>query len=86
MNDPRFEDFDYNTPVKDGDHNAHLVKYFVDKAEKQYEIPHRLGRIPTRCQVVKSDTIMLMEVESMDRDRALITFFENQSNIILRFE
>ena len=86
LNNPQFEDFDYNLPVKDGDFNSHLVKYYVDQAEVDYDISHGLGRIPTRVSIVKNDSPIIFEVTTMDKDRAIIKFFENQTTIILRFE
>jgi hypothetical protein len=79
-----YQDLDYDTPVKDGDHDATLVKYFVNEAEKTYEINHGLGRIPQKIQIVYNP--IFFESESEDENRVILTFFENKTTVILRFE
>jgi len=83
---PKTNDFNQDQPVRDGDFDATLVKIYVKDAEKTTEIEHGLGRIPIKVSIVNSDNPIIFQVDSLDVSRAVLTFFENETNITLRFE
>lgn len=83
---PSYKELDYNVSTIDGDYDARLYKYYVKEAEKTYEIPHGLGRSPRKIDIVYSDSPLLFECNSFDAERVVLTFFENQVTIVLRFE
>ncbi len=81
----------YDTPTRDGEHDAMLVKYFVGDAEETLEIKHGLGRIPQQIELVWSDNPIMFFEEIVDGARrtnsqsAFLTFFESNTTVILRF-
>lgn len=87
MTRPNLDDLAFNSPARDGDYDAMLVKVFVNAAEVATKVAHGLQRIPRRVSIVWSDNpIMSPQVDSMDAQKAILTFFESKTNIILRFE
>lgn len=87
MTTPNYEDLKYNKPTKDGKYDAILLKYFVKEAEETKEVYHTLGRIPRKVDIVWSDNpIERPQVDYLDTQKAILVFFESDTNIILRFE
>lgn len=83
---PRFDEMEYNKPYKDGEYKATLVKYNVIEAERAYEIPHGLSRVPQKIQLCNQDCVVIFEVNDRTRDKVICTFFESGVSVVLRFE
>ncbi len=86
------DDIPYDTPTRDGEFDAMLVKTFVEAAEETKEIPHKLGRIPQRVELIWSDVVIdnpqsdMIDGEILNNSEvAYLTFFESNVNVILRF-
>lgn len=84
---PRTADFDFDTPTRDGDFDATLVKTFVETAETPVVIEHGLGRTPIQVSVKYSNVPMTyFQIDTLNEERAEIQFFENKATVIMRFE
>ena len=80
-----YDELDYNIPTRDGE--SSLYRYFIKEAEETVSIPHLLNRIPRRVFIVWADNpIMQPEIVKLDRQKAILIFFESYTNIVLKFE
>lgn len=87
MTRPRLDNIQYNRPTKDGEYDAILYKHFIKGAEETNEIYHNLGRVPRKIQIVWADNpIEIPQIDYADQQKAILTFFESYTNIILRIE
>ena len=85
-------ELEYDTPTPDGEFDAMLVKIRVEDAEETVEVPHGLGRIPKKIEIVWFDKPAIFMVNHADdgselttNEIAYLTFFEERFSIVLRF-